>query len=68
MTGGKSGIDLAQGTVLEVSIDIPNFEVVDQMIWAGNPVNVSFPVSVSSECSLRDHAGTAYICNHGLLV
>ena len=70
MTGDKSGIDLAQGTVLEVSIDIPGFEVidkVDRLVWYGNPVNVSFPVSVSAESRLGDHTGTARIHSHGLL-
>lgn len=70
MTGDKSGLDLAHGTVLEVSIDIPGFEVidkVDRLVWYGNPVIVSFPVSVSAECRLGDHTGTARIHSHGLL-
>jgi len=69
--GTKRGIELAQGTMLQIIIDIPSLEVrdgVDTFAWVGEPTNASFVVSVPDKCRLGQHAGTAYIRSEGLLI
>ena len=71
MKGTKRGIGIEQGSVLEVHLSLPGFEVadpVDLLTWNGEPVNVSFPVTAPKDCTKGSHVGTATIHSHGLMI
>jgi len=71
LKGTKQGIGIVQGSVLEVHLSLPGFEVadpVDLLTWNGDPVNASFPVAAPKDCTEGSHLGTATISSHGLMI
>ena len=71
LKGTKQGVGITKGSVLEVHLNLPGFEVtdpVDLLTWNGDPVNASFPVTAPKDCAEGNHLGTATISSHGLMI
>jgi hypothetical protein len=68
--GVKAGIDVRRGTIVALEISIPTFNAtgVDCMVWAGEPVNASFPVLVPENAHPGSHSGSAAISVAGLRI
>ena len=71
LKGTKQGVEIVQGSVLEVHLNLAGFEVadpIDFLTWNGDPVNASFPVTAPKDCTEGSHVGTATISSHGLMI
>lgn len=67
--GQKMGVPIERGTLITISLDIPDLAVrdpVDHLVWCGEPANASFQITVPKHLSHGDYLGTAKIAASGI--
>ena len=71
LKGTKQGVPVEQGRVLDVRLDLPGFDVADPvgvLVWNGEPVNASFPVTVPKDCTKGPHLGVATMSSGRVMI